>query len=342
MKYPFVNKKTLTPTRFFVVVLGILITSAVFSRSAQALTVIPPSVEFTADPGQTIQTEVKLYNETASSMTLYSDVRNFSAKDESGTPTFDFTTEPTDLATWIDVSEEPLVIGAGERVSIPVTITVPNDAEPGGHYAVLFYGNQPPSDGGATQIAIGSKVGSLFLVRVSGEIVENGSIASFGLGDKQFATHLPVVFGLRFNNSGNVHVRPTGTITVTNMFGKTSTTLELNPNKGATLPGTIRNYQTTWEKNTAASSTGNIWSDFWKEVGNEWRNFAFGRYTAQAVMTFGATTPQQTGASVSFWIIPWQLLSILVIIVAAIVLGLIFGIKKYNSWIIQKAQAGKS
>lgn len=341
MNYFPTKKKTLHSSNFVIAVVLAIVSVFFVGRPTQALTLIPPSVEFTAEPGQRIDTEIKLYNETSDSETLYPEVRNFSAEGETGTPTFDFTAELSGLATWFEYSTAPVVLAPGERLTIPVAINVPGDAEPGGQYAALFYGTQPPSAEGGAQIAVGSKIGTLFLVRVNGDIVENGAIAGFGRSADSSTTHLPITFDVRFGNTGNVHVRPTGTITITNMFGGTSATLDVNPSKGATLPSTIRNYQTTWEKAKVTTLSGSMWSDFWTELGNEWRNFAFGKYTAQVALSYGSTTPHQSAASVTFWIVPWRLLIISVIILAALVFGLIVGIKRYNSWIISKAQATK-
>lgn len=308
---------------------------------AQALTLIPPSIEFTADPGQTISTEIKLYNETASSVTLYPTVTLFSADGETGNPTYDFTVEPTDLATWFEMSTDPVVLAAGERVTIPVAVAVPTDADPGGHYAALFYGSQPPAAQGGT-ISVGSKVGTLFLVNVSGTVVEQGSIVQFslGAGDK-FINRLPAEFTIRFANTGNVHVRPTGSVNITNLFGKLTTALGVNVGKGATLPTTTRKYEAVWERGTVAAAGSNMLSDFFVELGNEWRNFALGKYTAQVALAYGNATPQQDGATVTFWVVPWRVLIVSLIILTGLTFGLIFGIKKYNSWIIKKAQASK-
>lgn len=326
------------PQSIFAILGACIIASLIMfggAHIASALTVTPPLSELKLTPGETTKTKIKLYNETESPITLYSEVVNFGASGETGNPTYDFSAEKIGLSTWIDVAKGPINIDAESSAEIAVSIATPVDAEPGGHYAVVFFSENPPSDG--SQVAIGTKVGTLYLAEVAGDITESGQIEEFSTGKTSY-NRLPVDFIVRFNNTGSVHLRPTGEITIKNMFGKTSDTVNVNVTEAATLPDQIRKYEAEWTKNVIDTSDARGVSAFWQEYKNEMHNFAFGKYSATVVMTAQATSVavQDTG-TVQFWVIPWHVILVDGLVLVIFVLLLIFAIKKYNTWIISKA-----
>lgn len=167
------------------------------TQPASALTLVPPSLEFGAQPGQTLKTAIKLYNETNTPVTLYTSFANFTAQDEAGTPNFDFKNTSEGLASWITTDPAQLTLQPGDRVSVTVNIAVPANADPGGHYAAVFFGTQPPTTQGSG-VSIASKVGSLIILRVAGKTVEQGTVKQFSIiGGQTLFTHPPVSFDLR-------------------------------------------------------------------------------------------------------------------------------------------------
>ncbi len=318
---------------------ALIIAGGFLIREASALTIIPPSFEFNVTPGQPVDLEVKLFNETQNPLELYSEVTPFGADGETGEPAYNFNEPLSGLSSWVSVEKGPLTLAAGERKTIPVKINVPADAEPGGQYAVLFFSTQPPKTDGTQGVAVGTKLGTLLLARVAGNVVEQGSIKEFSLGGgATILNRLPVNFVTRFQNTGNVHLRPAGTISVTNLFGQISGAVDVNPTKGATLPNSVRRYESTWGDGTVATGATNAWSGFWQEFGNEWNNFGFGPYAANLSVSYG-TAHQPATAALNLWIIPWRVLSIFAAIIVGLIFLLRFVIKRYNAWIIKKAQA---
>lgn len=321
-----------------VIVLMVVILAFFIAAPTQALTLIPPSLEIALTPGQSSKTIIKLYNETQNKLELYTEVRGFTAKGETGQPEFDFTGEPIGLSKWTEIEKGPIVLEPGQRREVPVTFNPPADADPGGHYATVFFSSTPPEEG---QVRISSKVGTLLLARVAGAIEEEGKVSQFGLTESTSVfTRLPIGFYVKFNNTGNVHLRPTGTITITSMFGKEAGAVEVNASRGATLPQTTRKYEATWEKGQVRGSRGSFLTQFFDEYVNEKNNFALGKYTAQLAMTVGSSSRQET-ASVSLWVIPWHILTVWAPFAVLVVIVLIFLIKRYNYWIVRKAETQK-
>lgn len=316
--------------------IGVLALAAILSvRPAAAVTLIPPSMEFSVSPGETLETKVKLFNETAEVITQYSSTANFTAKDETGTPNFAPETDRSGLASWIALEPGPFTLQPGERKEIPVTIRVAEDAEPGGHYAGIFFSARPP-EADTGQIAIASKIGALVLVRVAGQINEVGTIVSFGTADGATSySRLPIDLAVRMRNDGNVHFRPTGNVTIRNMLGGTTRVLSVNQTLGAVLPVSTRRFDVTWEKEGNAEQHGN----FFNEIGAEWKNFALGPYTADVVLMYGQANDKTATAAFRFWVFPWRILLVSLIVVVLLIWLIVLLIKRYNQWILARAKA---
>ena len=324
----------------------ILISGIVFLSSgyALALTVSPVKLELASDPGGTVAGEFQLYNEQQEIKTLYSSYENFEARGEAGTPTFIPGEEG--LATWIKTSSQ-ITLKPGDRKIIPFSITIPKNADPGGYFAAVFWSTTPPQERGGGQVAVSAKVGILVLLKVSGATKEGGGLLEFGGQNKQnFFSSLPITFMYRFQNSGSDRIKPDGKIKIKNLFGGITATLPANKTLGNVLPGSIRKFEVMWtggeDRDESTRIKPQIASEadqklgFFGMVVKEWRNFTFGRYTANLNLKYGQDN-KEAAANYSFFVIPWQLLSVLLAMVAVLGCIAFIGIKKYNRWIIAKA-----
>ena len=79
---------------------------------------------------------------------------------------------------------------------------------------------------------------------------------------------------------------------------------------------------------------------FFEAAGHQWQNFALGMYNARLTLSYGIEG-KTAEASYRFFVVPWQLLSIIIVILGIIGFLAFVGLKKYNRWIIKKAQGGK-
>lgn len=323
--------------RFSALLGGVVVAVAalVATKTVDALTLIPPNFEYTeVQPGETITTKVTIFNESTDVLRTFASTANFGPLDETGTPDIDLTSTTEGLASWIKIEKGPYQVDAGKRLEIPVTMQIPVDADPGGHYAaILFSPEDAAVNGQGSQVAITQKIGSLVLIRVAGTVNESGSILEFDTASgKRSFNRLPVDFILRFQNSGNVHLRPAGNMTVRNMLGGTSIIVPINSNLAAALPSSVRRFDTRWEK-SANNEKGNFFSEF----GNEWKNFAFGPYTANVVLTYGQANDKTVNATVSFWVMPWRIIILFLVVVALVIWLISMMVKRYNQMIVARA-----
>lgn len=300
---------------------------------ASAVTVTPLKFDMNLNPGDIKQGEIKVINETNERQTYYASVQNFVASGEEGQQTFLEETEKLGLVRWIGLEKTSVTLDPGKSANFKWVINLPKDAEPGGHYAALFFSTQPDNVQGKG-VGVGGRVGILFLVNVAGNVREEAKVESFQtvIGeDPQTAVpatwtnRLPVGFELRIRNSGSVHFKPTGTISIQGMFGKMQT-IQLNPNDSAVLPDTIRKIRSSWGPRGLAKG------GFLQELGNEWEGMAFGKYTAKVDAKYGLSN-QALSAETSFWVLPWRL-GIVSLAILAILVLLLSG---YNRMVIRSA-----
>jgi hypothetical protein len=301
------------------------------ASNAFALTILPPLFEIGANPGDSPTRSIGIFNETDSPLELYTSTSNFTAKpDEEGSPEFLPTKEnESSLATWIDVEKGPITVMPNEQRLISYTINIPQNADPGGHYAAIFFSTQPsPSTG--SSIGLSGKLGTLILLTVSGNITEEGKIVNFALKDpKPFYDHLPVSFSLLFTNTGNVHLKPQGEIKITNLFGRVSDKIPFNKEEmegsKVVLPNTSRHLGAVWTHGPIALED----NGFFDKLQDEMNNFALGRYKADLTVGYG-TRGEASSAAVIFWIFPWRLILVFLIVAAILIFLVIWLIRNYN------------
>lgn len=247
----------------------------------------PGKFEINVKPGETIISEITVTNRI-------SDLRNFtltvdditgSQDGSSAVSLTDGSKGPYSLRDFISFPATTLNLDLGERARIPVTITIPPDAEPGGLYGSVLVSTErvPESDvADVPRSPVIARIGSLFFVTVAGEVERAGNTTSIRtLNNKWWYEKGPINLGITYQNTGSVHVNPYGEISITNMFGEEVGFVELEP--WFVLPTSLRTRDVVWE-----------------------REFLLGRYTAIARINRGYDDIIDE-VSTTFWVLPWKI-----------------------------------
>lgn len=276
---------------------------------SHAVTVGPAKLEYTVDPGSVMKGELFLLNEGSEAKTFYPTFERFTERDNGEK---NFTKEESDLATWFTVAPS-VKLSSGENRQIPFTITVPKDAPPGGHFAVIWWSTSPPGKG-KEQVSIVTRAGILVYLTVTGDSMESASITWFGAA-KRFFGSLPINFSFIFSNTGNSYLRPSGEVRIKNILGSVKEMIPVNPHGAIVLPQVEKSFALTLGSNA----------------------FFFGPYRAELDLTYGE---KQQKLSESFWvlILPWKAILFVAILLVLILFVIPRGIKKYNKWIIHKSR----
>ena len=320
--------------------------------NAAGVTISPPKFEFEIEPGNTVVGEVKIVNNEDQALFLSTNVQDFIAGGETGTPQFinpEDNDESISLGMWVQVVEPEFTIEPRSKKSVQFTITVPENAEPGGHYGTIFFA--PP--GGEGQLSVVQQIGALVLVRVKGDVKEEGALETYGVYDleegatfedaveKSFYEKVPVDFVIRYKNNGNVHIKPAGKIEIFNTFGKQLDKIGLkdilNP-QGVLKDQEIVDYIPVNQGlgNVLAKSTRMFKSQFngeafWyrfddgtKEL--RYKGFPIGRYSAK--LTLSGAAGEEIIQEISFTIFPWKIIVGYTVLFLLLILTLV----KVNKW----------
>jgi hypothetical protein len=279
----------------------------VWSSSASAFSLSPSIVEVAVQPGGASTGLIHVENDESVDRTFYISIQTFIPKGRTGQQEFLPLSETTGLPSWIFLSSPSYTLKAGEAQDIPFTIRVPEGAPVGGHYAAVFFSTAPPMIDGASGVA-GARTGALVFLTVEGKTLEKMRIKEFLLDSPAVVTHLPILFHAVLQNEGNVHVKAEGTVTVKNMFGRVVSRTSLRTFGARVLPGSEREIPLVWMKEQPQLGK----EGFWHELGEEWRNFALGPYTATLDVE-GPGTADLAPQEIRFSVWPWRLLVIVLV-----------------------------
>ena len=286
-KYQIQNSKYVAA---FLLVTGywLLVTALAPAASAQGtagLSMQPALFEERAEPGDVFLRVVRARNLASSEKTFYVLLRNIKDVTESGQPIFSQENEPTpyDLAAWISVSSEPVVIPAGAEAAVPFTIRVPGQVLAGGRFGGIFLPDRPirPNE---TGVGIGYEVGSIISLRIAGAAIEEARIREFRT-EKSVFGKASVKFFVRVENLGNVLVRPIGFTDITDMFGNT-TQVRVNVGRATIFPNAVREFDFSWE--------------------GPW--YALGRHQALLSLVYGDDERRSISSILTFWVLPVRIL----------------------------------
>ena len=269
----------------FVVINLLINTNSVFAqKSGGGVTISPLTFELTANPGDVVNNQIKIYNPTDKIVSIKVEAEDFRAVGEEGKVV---TTSESDedttysLRKWIVMVPTEFTLEPGKEKIVDFIIEVPENAEPGGKYGSILAGITGSISDGGTGAAIATKTGALVLLMVSGDLNEELRVSDFSV--PSFSEYGPVLFEIKFENTGTVHVRPRGFIVVTDLFGKKVAELEFSQKN--VLPGAIRKNEAEWDI-----------------------KWLFGKYTATVVGNYGTGNIPFETRVITFWVLPWKLM----------------------------------
>ena len=263
----------------------------------QIMTVIPPRLEVQADPGKQIKKTIQFRNEGEETTYLSVTPKDFIVKSLTGTPEFvtSLVSGRWAASSWIKATPGSLAVPPKATVNINLTINVPKDALPGGHYAgILYESSGSPlriNRGTGAGTGVNQVVGTLLYITVSGPINEQAMVTKFEA--PEFSEYGPVNFTTEILNQSDIHISPKGQITIRDMFGKTVKILPIEDRN--IFPGASLIYQNVWEEINA-----------------------IGRYRADLTAAYGSG--RAVTATIFFWVFPWKVVTMVLLAILLVIL----------------------
>lgn len=292
--------KRITIIIIITIITVILTPKAASGQESITITAIPPRLDLSALPGAILQETIKIRNESAAEMAFDVKASDFIVNNNQGTPIAvdEAVSGRWSLASWITASPKKILLQPQETAAINLIISLPENALPGGHYAMITYN---PNTEGLMNIqgsgsAIIQKVGTLIYFNVIGDITEAANLKQFQV-DKPFKYYGPTAITAEIENLGDIHFAPQGQLTITNLLGKTVFSGRLEEKN--IFPFASRLYN-------------------WEFPGK----YHLGRYAAKLEASAGSTQIPLHGL-IYFWIVPVKELSAVLIVLILIVLTII-------------------
>jgi uncharacterized membrane protein len=232
--------------------------SPVLAASPDAsVTISPPIFDLTMNAGETQTKTLEIMNGGGSTMAYSVSVNGMTAGNETGGAAFTPVSD-NDLSGWITVSPDTLILDPDKSGKITLTIKIPKNAAPGGHYATVFTTSEPGKIEGGSGIGTAQMVGAHVLVKVTGNVILSASVAEFSTPHARFAQGESVDFTVRVKNDGNVHLKPQGVIEILRNGVKVDE-VQVNPGQGNVLPNSIRRFDVKSTKSlTPGRYTANL------------------------------------------------------------------------------------
>lgn len=249
----------------------------------------PGRLEVTVKPGESVTKLITVTNRISSDRLFELSVEDMSgsADPSNSVVLLGDVNGPYTLKNYLSFPGNTLELDLGERAQVPVTITMPPNAEPGGYYGAVLVstiqaGGQVNENTARSPII--ARIGTLFFITVPGDANVVGEFKDLSTkNDQWWFQRGPVNFGVLFENTGSVHLNPYGEIKITNMFGEEVGFVELEP--WFILPKALRLREVVWDRELLA-----------------------GRYTATAKVNRGYDDLVDVQV-VHFWVVPWKLIA---------------------------------
>jgi hypothetical protein len=298
-----------------------------------SLTTSPVSLNLSGKPGTTVVSELRVRNDATTKQRIRVSLAKFSAEGEEGRPYISDRGPNDAYFDWATFSPSEFDLLAGEWQTVKVSIAIPASASNGYYYAVRFSRAGDTVSTPGKQTYAGSNVVLVLLDAVNPNAKRSLQALEFTTS-RRIYEFLPATFNVRLRNDGTIHLAPAGSVFI-EQGSKRVGEFDFNRGGGNILPGTNRIFSLNWddgvphlvskldENGKGVTKDGKpVTSLAWD--GNVISKLRFGQYTAHLVAVYqnneGQDVPLE--AFVSFWVIPWRIILVLLLVLVFMPVGI--------------------
>lgn len=294
------------------------------------ITTSPLPINLRTDPGETVSTELRVRNNGISPERLQVGLLKFGANDTSGQPRLADREPGDDYFDWVSFSEDQFTAEPNVWKTITMTIDVPDSAGLGYYYAVTFTRAQDAQAEEGASVHGGTAV--MVLLEVYSPNAKRAIEISAFSASRSVYEFLPAEFSMEFNNTGNIHLIPAGSIFITRGSQQVAV-LPVNDGKGNVLPASSRVFTAAWHdgwpKYVDIEENGRMVKndDGTPKRRLDWSlsnagPLRFGKYKATLLAVYDdGQRDVPVEAVLTFWVIPWRIIFFGLAILALIMVG---------------------
>lgn len=315
--------------------------------SGISLQISPLPIELVTQPGGQTEADLRVRNAGDQTETLAVHILKVT-EDDNGQVHLSQPGRGDDWVNWISFSRTVFEAPSNDWQTLHMTISPPASAAFGYYFAVEYTRatDQQPQPG--QEVAHGA-VATFVLLDVNAPgATKQAQLTSF-VSNHRLYEYLPAIFSVKIKATGNIHVAPHGNIFI-NKGGKQVGSIEINAAEGNVLPASSRFFSAAWDdgfpvfvprmvggKPVVDKKSNPKYSLKWDF--SKANRLRIGHYTAHLLMVYdNGQRDVPLEANLSFWVIPWKLILIGLIILALIIFGLWSGLRRLGRLAVKRRQ----
>lgn len=303
-----------------------MVLAAATDNSGLSLEVSPSPVVLTLKPGELKTVDVRIFNAGANTETLKIVLQTFTTNKSNSQVNLEDSLPP-EVKDWIRFAKPVFTVKPGERVTQQVSISIPESAGFSYNFAMVISRQTTPKAPAGQSTVVGSvAIFTLLNVDRPGAI-KKLTVDSFK-SSKKYYEYLPAELTLKLSNEGNSLILPAGNAFIqrTANSNDPETVLPINPKSLYLLPGVTREYPIKWDDGLPVYETKLAAANAPAERKLEWNwrdsKFRIGRYVARVVVIYNdGQRDVPVEAQVSFWVIPWKIITGIILAVVVLLIG---------------------
>jgi hypothetical protein len=307
-----------------------------FAAPGTTITTAPSNINQIIKPGTSYSTILQVLNSGSQPVPLTIQVQSLSAHGDQGDAAIVPFASNDPAPSYVHFSATKLVAQPGAWTKVDMTINMPVSAQLGYYYAVIFkpVNNTNSAQSGAT--FIGSNAILALIDTQSSNEKRQLNLISFTATQKRY-DYLPATFNIDIHNSGNIYLPPRGDIFISKSSepgSKNIATIPVNLGAGSVLPNSNRVFSVMWQDGFPSYMPEKINGKIVYDASGQpveqlkWdfsqlHNFRFGKYYAHLILAYNnGYSDIPIESTVSFWVIPWELITLAIIVILVLLLGL--------------------
>ncbi len=298
-----------------------------------SFTTNPVALALNIKPGATQEETIQIMNNTANPTPIVMSLKTFSADGIQGNAAINDFSSNDPTSKYVTFNPSQFISQPNIWTKVKVKISLPKNAQLGYYYALVFQPILNQKITGKSAVYQTNNAVLLLIDTQSANEAKAAQVSSFTV-TKGLSEYLPVNFKVNIRNNGNIFLSPSGDIFISRHKDGSHTidTLPVNNGGGNILPNSNRIFTASWDNGfpqfTEKYVNGKLVVDKHSNPVKQLKwditkanKLRFGKYYAKLNMQYNnGKQVVLLNSVVSFWVIPWKVLSVIGVIAAIFLL----------------------